>query len=67
MSYSDNEAVFVLFIGIVFGIITTCVMFSTFHRTYKDGQIDAIQGKIKYKLEVQPNGETIWKERNEQK
>jgi hypothetical protein len=30
---------------------------------YKEGQIDAIQGKVKYQLTKQPDGSIIWTEK----
>lgn len=30
--------------------------------SYKQGQIDALTGKIQYRLEKQPDGSTEWKE-----
>ena len=32
---------------------------------YKEGQIDALTGKIKYELKKQEDGQTIWVDKND--
>lgn len=40
-----------------------CIIFNTIDDNYKKGQIDAINGKIKYELKKTENGESVWVEK----
>jgi len=42
------------------GMIITFLFLCAFDRTYKDGQIDAINGNIKYELVKRSDGTTKW-------
>ena len=48
-------------IGLVTGILVMGIMaLIVTNGNYKDGQIDALTGKIKYELKKQEDGQTIW-------
>ena len=47
-------------IGFILGMIFFGFLLNVSNDTYKDGQIDAINGKIHYELVEQPNGTTEW-------
>jgi len=51
-------------ITIIISIIMFClaIFLISFDHGYKHGQIDAINGKIKYKLVKQNNGSIKWEE-----
>lgn len=42
-------------------ITTTVYPMTIYYYSYRQGQIDAINGKINYKLVKQPNGTIVWK------
>lgn len=49
------------YLGVVVGILMCfVVMFAIYMNDYKDGQIDAINGDIKYELVVQKDNSTKW-------
>ena len=56
----DFEILFMAFIGAIVGGLFTFIVFS---HDYQKGQTDCIQGKVKYELVVQSNGETKWEEK----
>ena len=58
------QLVFLLIISILVSI-GYCVL-DINEYSYKQGQIDAINGKIKYELVKQPDGTTEWKEKKEE-
>ena len=61
MNNKDVVMVCVLFfmIGILFlGFAQSCA-----DETYKDGQVDAINGKIRYELVVHPDSTRTWEEK----
>jgi hypothetical protein len=47
-------------IGVLLGILFSIVIRLSIGDTYKDGQIDAINGKIYYELQLQEDGTTDW-------
>lgn len=49
-----------LLIGFALGVNSSGLLNIVTHNTYKDGQIDAIRGNIKYELKVQKDGTTRW-------
>lgn len=50
-----------IFSGIIIGILVTLMCsIVLFGSDYKKGQIDAINGKIRYELQVQPDNSQIW-------
>ena len=58
--------------GYIAGVISLCLFINLLfcfpanknHSWYKQGQIDAINGKIEYKLQLNKNGESVWKRIN---
>lgn len=44
-------------------IISTALSRCMKNEYYKQGQIDALTGNVKYALEKQDNGEMIWREK----
>ena len=52
-----NEYFLGLGIGFVLGCMLSAIVMGNW---YKEGQIDAINGKIKYELVTQSNGSTEW-------
>ena len=53
---------FVFVLGALLGVLLMLVIFG---HDYQKGQTDCIQGKVKYELVVQSNGETKWEEKND--
>lgn len=49
--------------GAILGVISTYTCEGRYSEGYKQGQLDALNGKIKYVLEKQNNNEMIWKEK----
>jgi hypothetical protein len=49
-----------VFIGLVLGILLSVIFVHVFDMTYKDGQLDAINGKIYYELVRQNDNSTKW-------
>ncbi|MCK9279204.1 MAG: hypothetical protein M0P71_01060 [Melioribacteraceae bacterium] len=50
-----------MILGIIIGIIICIVsMASIIPRIYKNGQIDAINGNIKYELKAMPDNSIVW-------
>lgn len=61
-----DDFIFTLFCCIFVFIIAFCWGFSISDNfSYKQGQIDAINGIIKYELVLQPNHEKIWIEKDD--
>jgi len=53
------------FIGLFLGILIHMIVDNFILRDpYKQGQIDAINGIIKYELITQPDKSTVWVEKN---
>lgn len=48
------------FCGVAIGILLCLIMMSSGDCTYKDGQIDALTGKIKYKLVTKNDSTKTW-------
>ena len=46
---------------IVIILLTLALAFFAFGKGYKFGQIRALTGNVKYELQTQSNGETVWK------
>jgi len=46
--------------GIIIGIMIMFIIQTTSKNTYREGQIDAINGEIKYELKKQSDGEIRW-------
>jgi hypothetical protein len=62
---NDCEIDVLLMVGItmvLFAALTILIVFSKYEDGYKDGQVDAINGKIKYKLEEREDKTTDWVE-----
>lgn len=55
----DNEFIWFYF-GIALGAIVAISAILILGLTYRDGQIDAINGVIKYELVKQPDNTTKW-------
>lgn len=49
-----------LFIGFALGFNSFNLIIHVGDHTYRDGQIDAIRGEVKYELKVQEDGTTKW-------
>jgi hypothetical protein len=50
--------------GIIVGVAILFATLSLFYdhtAFYKQGQIDALSGKVAFELKKQPNGSTLWK------
>ena len=57
----DNENFGVLVFGYILGIVCCVILNSCyFKNTYKDGQIDAINGIIQYELKVNKDKTSSW-------
>lgn len=62
----------VLITGIVIGIVAVSIFFLFVacplnkETSYKQGQIDALIGKVKYELVTQPDSTRTWEEINEE-
>ena len=50
-----------LYLGLVIGALIMNLAFEFLDSTYGDGQIDAINGIIKYELVKQPDNTTSWR------
>ena len=59
--YFDGFTIFTFFVGALSGIM---VAFGAIDEsnTYKQGQIDAMNGIVKYKKEIQKDSSVIWVE-----
>jgi len=57
-----NYALFLL-VGTLIGLTIGAYLANTV--TYKQAQIDALTGHVKYELTTRPNGETVWTERKQ--
>ena len=63
MTNSDKGGIMLFFFCILFfclGILFTINL--TYDKRYKDGQIDALNGIVKYKKEIQKDSSVIWVE-----
>lgn len=47
-------------LGVVCGMLLIALLEELFDETYKDGQIDALSGKIKYELVRHDNHTVTW-------
>jgi hypothetical protein len=47
-------------LGIALGLWLSYISQYIFGRTYKDGQIDALTGKVKYELVTHPDSTKTW-------
>lgn len=64
----NNEPWIVFFMGFFLGVslfMVTLLAFGVDTTLYKQGQIDAINGKIMYELKQQPDGTTAWERKQE--
>lgn len=61
--FSDEHDGFWKSIGIMFVLFSGLCVGAEMSSDYKQGQIDALTGKIKYELKKQPDGSTQWKEK----
>jgi len=62
---NENKS-YLLGLLVGFGIgFFICGIFSLSQPDYKDGQIDAINGVIKYELQVQADGSTKWEKQDD--
>ena len=59
--YDAGDLIKVFFIGMIVAYVLTLGGLDLAKHTYKYGQIDAINGKIKYHLVLQNDGSTSWK------
>jgi len=55
----DNFVGYVVF-GIIIGIIATFMFLGAIDMHYRDGQIDAMTGKIRYRLVINPDSTRGW-------
>lgn len=55
-------SIFLFLFGIILGVFIAMGIKHTTKDTYKDGQIDAMNGIIKYKKELQKDSTVIWVE-----
>lgn len=55
-----KELVFLIVLFLLLGFVMVRVRSTAKASGYRQGQIDALTGKICYKLEQQPDGSTIW-------
>ena len=60
-----NGHAFCFCVGSFIGFVTGCVfgLQQNGPDIYRQAQIDALTGNVKYELVKQPNGETLWVER----
>lgn len=59
-----KTGIFLFAVGVVFGVTALRIAFVMYPEdtvTYKQGQIDAVNGKINYELVKQPDGTSTWK------
>lgn len=54
-----------LFLAFIVVIAFLIVLSHEYFRGYKQGQIDALSGKVKYKLVVYPDSTRTWEEKGE--
>jgi hypothetical protein len=56
------EKFILIFIAVTVVFINSMITFwPEYTDSYKQGQIDALSGKVIYELKTQPNGEKTWK------
>jgi hypothetical protein len=55
--------IFILIIALGYGLLIGGAFFD-FREKYKQGQIDALNGKIKYHKSFNDDGELVWKEKS---
>lgn len=66
MRIDDNiEKVSIVFIIIIFILIWSFGFYLGLNNGYKEGQIDAINGVIKYELVINKDKSMTWAEKNE--
>jgi len=58
-----NKTLWFLFGYIVNGILIVGYLLISDNSSYKQGQIDALTGNIKYELQIQPDSTIIWVEK----
>lgn len=57
----DKEPLILIGIGMVIATLCTFILIGISNvNPYRQGQIDALNGKIKYELQVQPDSSRIW-------
>ena len=66
-TYEDGKEYIFVFIAIMTLLIISGIFVFQKEQefSYKQGQIDCLNGKIKYELVKQPDGTTEWKEKKE--
>jgi hypothetical protein len=66
MIFSDEDYHFHTFLLLIMFLVGTCMwsISIAYDGAYKQAQVDAINGKIKYRLEKTSDGTTEWKEIN---
>lgn len=57
------DGILLVALGVIFGMIFSVIILKN---DYKDGQIDTLNGKIKYELVKQDNEELVWERIEEQ-
>lgn len=59
----NDNSFFAFIIGLIFGgflFVTIAMNFTEYTISYKQGQIDAINGKIQFQLKDNPDGTREW-------
>jgi len=51
--------------GVLIGIFGGVFLMIIRHNTYRDGQIDALNGIVKYELVVQPDSTRTWEKKGD--
>ena len=60
--YSKYTVIFLMIVAFLIGLFVSVQLARAMWPTYKEGQIDALTGKVKYVLVQKPNKEMIWEE-----
>ena len=58
--FDENDIVMVAFIAFIVGLCMFWFGITFFDYTYKDGQIDALTGKVRYQLVKNSRNESNW-------
>ena len=60
MMWEDKHILQALIVGIIVGAMLAVASFYVTKSTYKQGQIDALTGKVKYRLITLPDSTSQW-------
>ncbi len=50
----------IIVLTISYGLMIACVAYFKYTDGYKDGQVDALNNKIKYEKKLNSDNETVW-------